>query len=133
MTGVQTCALPILLTASGAGMIETQSNDALLTVIMHAFAPSVTSESVLFHDQLTTAHSPPGAMVRRTTPDDAAQMRSLELDPEAAWVVEVEGTIAGAGGILPEDCQHGPPVTGKESGPWPHPRPNRKPLLPRRE
>ncbi len=89
-----------LLTASGAGMIETQSNDPLLTVMLHAFAQNVTSESILFHDKLTTAHSPPGAMVRRATPDDAAQILAHELDSGAGWVVALDGTIAAAGDIL---------------------------------
>src|SRR6266540_57662 len=44
-----------LLAASGAVAIETQSNDTLLTVMLHTFVPSVTSESILFHDKLTTA------------------------------------------------------------------------------
>jgi len=54
----------------------------------------------LFHDKLTTAHSPPGAIVRRTTPEDAAQLLLHELDPEAHWVVEVERKVAAAGGVL---------------------------------
>src|SRR2546426_31380 len=89
-----------LLAASGAATIETQSNDPLLTVMLHTFAQSVTSESILFHDKLTTALSPPGAIVRRTTPDAAAQLISHELDSEAQWVVEVEGKVAAAGGVL---------------------------------
>src|SRR5258708_10283962 len=39
-----------LLTSSTATMIETQSNDALLTVMLHTFAHVVSSESILFHD-----------------------------------------------------------------------------------
>jgi GNAT superfamily N-acetyltransferase len=89
-----------LLTASGAVMIEVQSNDPLITVMMHTFAQNVTSESILFHDKLTTVHSPAGAIVRRVTPDDAVQVLSHELDSGADWVVTVEGAIAGAGDIL---------------------------------
>src|SRR5947209_5880952 len=48
-----------LLSSSGATMIETQSNDPLLTVMLHTFAQHVISESILFHDKLTTAQSPP--------------------------------------------------------------------------
>src|SRR5213596_601937 len=90
----------VLLRASGAATIETQSNDTLLTVMLHTFAQSVMSESILFHDKLTTSHSPPGAIVRRTTPDDAAQLLSHELDSEADWVVEMERKVAAAGGVL---------------------------------
>jgi RimJ/RimL family protein N-acetyltransferase len=91
---------PALLKDSGAAAIETQSNDPLLTVMLHTFAQNVTSESILFHDRFTTALSPPGAVVRRATPDDAAQLLSQELDSEANWVVEFDRKVAAAGGIL---------------------------------
>ena len=68
--------------------------------MLHAFAASVTSESILFHDKLTTTHSPPGAIVRRAAPEDAAQVLSRELGSGADWVVVVEGAIVAAGGIL---------------------------------
>jgi hypothetical protein len=80
------------LTSSGATMIETQSNAPLLTVMLHAFATTVASESILFHDRLTTAHAPPGALVRRVTPEDAAQIAQQQLDSGATWLVEVEGS-----------------------------------------
>jgi GNAT superfamily N-acetyltransferase len=89
-----------LLQASGAATIETQSNDTLLTVMLHTFAQTVMSESILFHDKLTTALSPSGAMVRRATPDDATQLLAHELDSEAQWVVEVDRKVAAAGGVL---------------------------------
>src|ERR1051326_4791279 len=89
-----------LLNATGAATIETQSNDMLLTVMLHAFAPNVTSESILFHDRLTTSLAPPGAVVRRATPDDAAQLRAHDLDPEAQWIVESDGQVAATGGVL---------------------------------
>lgn len=87
-----------LLAASGAGTIETQSNDALLTIMLHAFAPNVASESILFHDRLTTTHAPAGAAFRRATEADA-----LDISPDQLkWhgVVEVEGEVAATGGIL---------------------------------
>jgi GNAT superfamily N-acetyltransferase len=90
----------LLLVASGAAAIEAQSNDTLLTVMLHTFTTNVTTESILFHDKLSTAHSPVGAIFRRAVPEDTAQIISRDLDPEARWVVEVEGTIAAAGGIL---------------------------------
>jgi len=89
-----------LLTASGAVAIETQSNDTLLAVMLHTFAQPVLSESILFHDKLTTALSPPGAIVRLAAPDDAAQLLLHELDSEADWVVEVERKVVAAGGVL---------------------------------
>ena len=90
----------VLLTASGAATIETQSNDTLLTVMLHTFTQTVISESILFHDKLTTAHSPSGAIVRRTTADDAARLLAHELDSDADWVVEAEHKVVAAGGVL---------------------------------
>jgi GNAT superfamily N-acetyltransferase len=89
-----------LLTASGATMIETQSNDPLLTVMLHTFAQNVTSESILFHDKLTTGHCPVDAIFRQARPEDAAQVADQQLDSEANWVVAVGDAIAAAGDIL---------------------------------
>ena len=89
-----------LLAASGADRIETQSNDPLLTIMLHTFAQSVVSESILFHDRLTTAHSPAGAIFRGTGPEDAAEILAQQLDAGADWVVLLEGRVPAAGGIL---------------------------------
>jgi GNAT superfamily N-acetyltransferase len=88
-----------LLAESGASEIETQSNDSLLTVMLHAFAPTVSSESILFHDRLTTAHALPHAHFRRVSPEDAPEI-ARDLDKDATWVVEYEGVVAAAGDIL---------------------------------
>jgi GNAT superfamily N-acetyltransferase len=89
-----------LLTASSATMIETQSNDPLLTVMLHTFAQGVTSESILFHDKQTTSHVPSDALFRRASPEDAAQIVQQQLDSDAKWLVAVAGTVAAAGDIL---------------------------------
>ena len=93
-------AFVALLAASGATTIETQSNDVLLTAMLHSFAPAVASESILFHDKVTTAHTLPDAVFRRATPEDAGPMAEQRLDPEARWRVAVGGVVAGAGDIL---------------------------------
>ena len=89
-----------LITSSGTTEIETQSNAGLLTVMLHTFAPTVTSEAVLFHDKLTTAHAPPDAVFRRATSEDAGRMAQQELDAQARWLVAVAGVVAAAGDIL---------------------------------
>jgi GNAT superfamily N-acetyltransferase len=89
-----------LLKSSGANEVETQSNDVLLTVMLHTFAPAVTSEAILFHDKLTTALELADALFRRATAEDAGQMAQQELDLEAKWVVAVGGVVAAAGDIL---------------------------------
>src|SRR5262245_52636846 len=87
-----------LLAASGAVSIETQSNDTLLTVMLHAFAPSAASESILFHDRFTTTLAPPGAVFRGATAADGFDVPADQL----RWhgVVEAEGKVAATGGIL---------------------------------
>jgi len=89
-----------LLASSGATVIETQSNDQLLTVMLHTFAPTVTSESILFHDKVTTAHTRPDAIFRKVTPEDVPKITQQELDSEATWLMEVGGVVAAAGGVL---------------------------------
>jgi GNAT superfamily N-acetyltransferase len=93
-------AFGALLTAGGTTEIETQSNDVLLTVMLHAFAPTVASESILFHDKVTTAHTLSDAHFRRATLEDAQQMVQQELDAGARWLVSVGGGVAAAGDIL---------------------------------
>jgi GNAT superfamily N-acetyltransferase len=87
-----------LLTVSGAVMINVQTNDSLITVMLHTFARDVTNEAVLFHDKLTTALSPVGATFRGATPAEFADVPGDQLK----WhgVVEVDGTVAATGGIL---------------------------------
>jgi len=89
-----------LLAETGATLIETQTNDAMLSTILHALAPSVSCESILFHDKITTTHVVEGAVVRPATPADAAEISASKLDEGAKWVLVVEGAIAGTGGIL---------------------------------
>jgi GNAT superfamily N-acetyltransferase len=90
----------VLLTSTQATTIETQSNDALLTVMLHTFSCDVASESILFHDRQTTAHAPPEAVFRRACADDAASFVEQQLDAEAGWLVSAGGVIAAAGDIL---------------------------------
>src|SRR5437016_14103336 len=87
-----------LLAASGSATIETQSNDPLLTVMLHTLAQNVTSESILFHDKLTTAHSPPGAVFRSATAADALNVSPYQLKWHGD--VEVEGKVAALGRAL---------------------------------
>ena len=61
-----------LLKASGSDRVETQSNDPLLTAMLHAYCRDVASESILFHDRITTHLPPPkGFTFRPARPDDA--------------------------------------------------------------
>jgi GNAT superfamily N-acetyltransferase len=87
-----------LLEASRAVSIVVQSNSVLATTMLHTFAGSVTSESVLFHDKVSTSHRPLGATFREPTPGEIQDVPRDHL----RWhgVVEVEGQVAASGGIL---------------------------------
>ena len=62
--------------------------------------PMVYEFFVLLHDKLTTSNSARGAVFRRSSDDDSAAILQQQLDPEAQWIVSVEGVIAAAGDIL---------------------------------
>jgi GNAT superfamily N-acetyltransferase len=87
-----------LLAASAAVSIEVQSNDPLITVMLHTYAENIESEAILYHDKLTTTHAPAGAVFRRATSEDVA--RFLPHQEGADYLVEAEGQIAGTGGVL---------------------------------
>jgi GNAT superfamily N-acetyltransferase len=89
-----------LLSASNAVAIEIQTNDPLATVMLHAFAQNIKTESLLFHDRITTSHSVDGAVIRPINPDDATAISAQKLDCDAKWLLEIEGQIAATGGIL---------------------------------
>jgi GNAT superfamily N-acetyltransferase len=87
-----------LLTASGAVMINVQTNDPHMSVMFHTFAHDVTNEAIIFHDQVTTALAPAGATFRRAI---AAECPDVPAD-QLKWhgVVEADGQVAATGGIL---------------------------------
>ncbi|QVL33471.1 GNAT family N-acetyltransferase [Telmatocola sphagniphila] len=90
----------VFLAASCVTQIETQSNDLLLTVLLHAFTATVSSESILFYDKFTTAHSPPNAYFRKACEEDSHQIVQQDLNSEAKWLVAVDGVVAATGDIL---------------------------------
>src|SRR6266700_2538726 len=61
----------------------------------------IVSESIVFHDRVTTNLAPPaGALFRRVAAADAAGIATAKLDSSADWLVEMDGAIAATGGIL---------------------------------
>lgn len=87
-----------LLAATAVHNIETQSNDSLLTVMLHAYAHNVASQSIIFHDKFTTSLAPHGTSFRRATDADFPDISADRL--LAHGVVEIDGALAGKGGIL---------------------------------
>jgi GNAT superfamily N-acetyltransferase len=89
-----------LLETSGARFMEIQSNDALLAVMLHAYARDITSEKIVFHDQRTTALHAYGASLRGITSEDETKRHIEERQGGPEWLLEVDGQVAGKGGIL---------------------------------
>ena len=87
-----------LLRVSRAVAIETQSNDPVLTVMLHTFVKEVLCESILFEDLSRTTHSPTAAVFRLATAADGLDVRPEQLASHG--VVEYEGKVAATGGIL---------------------------------
>jgi GNAT superfamily N-acetyltransferase len=89
-----------LLFASGARLMEIQSNDPLLAVMLHTYARDIVSEKIVFHDKVSTVLPANGATLRRITSDEEtrAYMEQRQGGPE--WVVELDGNIVAQGGIL---------------------------------
>lgn len=68
--------------------MEVQTNDRLLSVMLHTWARDIASERIVFEDRLTTFRTLDGVVFRHRT------------EPEGDWVLEVNGTVAATGGIL---------------------------------
>jgi GNAT superfamily N-acetyltransferase len=93
-------AFETLLAACRPPKIETQTNDQMLSTMLHTYSREIEAEAILFGDGFATSHQIPGARVRRRTAADVEELMRLELDEGAGWVLEVGGQLAGAGGVL---------------------------------
>ena len=89
-----------LLPACSASIIETQTNELILPIMLHTFCQNIRAEAILFEDRFETRLAPEDSGFRSTEPEDAERLRSLDLDESARWVVTSNGVIAGAGGVL---------------------------------
>jgi len=88
------------LAASSARFFEVQSNDALLTVMLHTYGRDIASEKILFHDKLTTALPANGASIRAMTPPEEIRACIERRQGGGEWVLELDGVVAAKGGIL---------------------------------
>ena len=71
--------------ASGARLMEIQSSDALLAVMLHTYAHETTSEAIVFRDGVTTTLPANGAVVQPLTSDEevARPSPSGRADPSS--------------------------------------------------
>jgi hypothetical protein len=88
------------LAASGAQFLEVQSNDVLVTVMALTYGRDIATEKIVFRDELTTCHPPNGATLRCMTPAEEIRACIEERAGGGEWLLEMDGDVAGKGGIL---------------------------------
>jgi RimJ/RimL family protein N-acetyltransferase len=89
-----------LVAASSARSLEVQSNDLLLSVMLHTYARDVHSEAIVFQDRLTTALPSMGATMRCLMPEDHIRHCMQARDGGPEWRLELDGETVATGGIL---------------------------------
>lgn len=89
-----------LVAASSARFLEVQSNDLLLSVMLHTYARDVHSEAIVFQDRLTTALPSMGATMRCLMPEDHIRHCMQLRDGGPEWRLELDGETVATGGIL---------------------------------
>ena len=85
-----------VLEASGAVSIVVQSNAVLATTMLHTFGGPATSQSVLFHDKVSTSHRPPGATFREPIPTEAPDVPEINSSGMESWKSKAKSRRAAA-------------------------------------
>jgi GNAT superfamily N-acetyltransferase len=88
-----------LAAVSKARRITVQTNDVLLTLMLYDCASEITSETVVFHDALTTSLANPGGIFRPVTEADSERIFEHRVEPVGDWIIEHDGAIVATGGI----------------------------------
>lgn len=85
---------------SGARLMEIQSSDALLAMMLHTYAHQIVSEAIVFRDGFTTALTAEGATLQPLTAEDEVRASMAERQGGPEFLLHVDGKPAGKGGIL---------------------------------
>ena len=86
--------------AARVARIEAQTNDRLLTLMLFDCATTITSRTILFHDELTTHLVLSGVTFRKATEEDRPGIFPHTVEGVGDWLVEAVGEIVATGGIL---------------------------------
>jgi GNAT superfamily N-acetyltransferase len=89
-----------MIEVSGARRVEAQSNDVLFALMVYDCATNIELGPVLFHDAYATQLVAPGAVFRKFEPRDAGRVLDRTNDEPNEWLIEVDGEIVAAGGLL---------------------------------
>ena len=85
---------------SQAKIIEAQTNDSLLTLMLFDCARSIEREKILFHDAFTTNLEMPGSTFRRVSEGDRDRIFPHQVEPVGEWMIEAGGEVVATGGIM---------------------------------
>lgn len=88
------------VSGSGARLMEIQSNDLLLAAMLHTYARDITSEAIVFRDEVTTALPANGAVVRRITSDDETRCAIADRAGNTECVLQVGDDTVATGGLM---------------------------------
>jgi GNAT superfamily N-acetyltransferase len=102
LPALRAAALPLfrrLIETSQARTVEAQTNDVLLTLMLFDCASQITSETIVFHDAMTTSLSIPGATFREVTEADKEHVFAHKVEPVGEWLIEDAGAVVATGGI----------------------------------
>ena len=88
------------LAAGGAHFFEAQSNDAMFAAMVLTYGREVESEKIVFYDKATTALPANGAILKCVTPEEVVQIALDQRQGGSEWTLEVDGALAGKGGVL---------------------------------
>jgi len=84
-----------LLIASGATLVESQSNIQLLCAMLHEFTDNICAPVVLFEDNTVTEHVLPGVTFRKLEENE-----KIYTDDPGKYVLEVNEEVVANGGFL---------------------------------
>jgi GNAT superfamily N-acetyltransferase len=89
-----------IIEVSQATKVEAQTNDLLLTLMLFDCARRIKSDTILFHDAVTTSLVCSGGKFRRATDADQKRAFPHTVEPVGDWIIEADGEVAATGGIL---------------------------------
>lgn len=87
-----------LLAASGARHFEVQSNDGLLTVMLHAYGRDVVSEKIVSEDRIATVLGGGGALRVRETTEAEDRACIARRQGGSIWRLKLGGSAVARGG-----------------------------------
>jgi len=90
----------VLLAECGARLMEIQSNDALLAVMLHTYARDISTEKIVFRDGVTTVLESHGAILEPLTSGEETRLAISRRQGGTEWRLQLGADTVATGGIL---------------------------------